>query len=642
MCGITGIFAEPNTAVPQSAIDAMTSRLIHRGPDTQAHRKLGEDNVWFGHTRLAILDLTPAGAQPMSSHCGRFDAILNGEIYNFNDIRLELDRIKPRHWRGHSDTEVLVEAIAEWGFLEAIERCEGMFALGVWDRKERHLLLTRDRFGEKPLYIAQHAGILLFASELAAIVHYPGFEGLPDNKAQELFLSLSYIPEPFTPYANVAKLPAGCFACIEKPDAVLNPQAYWDPVVVARSARSLGAEGKAATASDIQERLQLVVQNQMVADVPLGVFLSGGVDSSLIASLMQEQADQPINSFTIGFEDIDYDEAGSARAVAEHLGTNHTEMVLSWRDALDLIDSLPTVYSEPFADSSQLPSLLVAGLARKDVTVALTGDGGDEVFGGYNRHMFGWRQQPSISRIPRPIRNSLGNALGKIAQPANQRVIEKMNAILGARGLRLPSEKLAKLAAALGATDDVSLYTSLVRRDGGLVDSPHLKAFFDEQAMALDGDALSLSEWMMILDTKTYLSGDILHKVDRASMSRSLETRAPLLDHKLYELARAIPIRDHFGGCQTKALLREMLLQRVPGHLFSRPKAGFGVPIDDWLRGPLRDWMEALISEYCQANDHHAKAVKKAKSLFLEKKGHHHHLMWNIAMWQMWARQSQS
>jgi asparagine synthase (glutamine-hydrolysing) len=641
MCGIAGLLTTPGRCPLDGPINTMTDALWRRGPDARGVFVDPAAGLALGHRRLSIVDLSDAGAQPMTAASGRYVMVLNGEIYNFRDIRRELDAIRPTSWRGTSDTEVLLAAIEAWGLAGALAACEGMFALALWDRKERQLSLARDRIGEKPLFVARTADGLAFASQLGSIMAYPGFVGEDDERAIDQFLALSYIPEPLTPFLNVWKLPAGSFAVLKPGDQVIKPQAYWSAVDTAITARREAATGGDETAviEQIEQRLQAVVRNQMLADVPLGAFLSGGIDSSLIVALMQTTSARPVRTFTIGFEDQLYDEAPYARAVAAHLGTDHTEVMVSWQDALGLVERLPESLDEPFADSSQLPTALVCQVARQHVTVALTGDGGDEVFGGYNRHRAAARLARLNATLPPSLRNALGASLERLSTSSALVTFEKAMAATGARNrIRLMGEKGSKLATALRSGDGLEMYLGLIRRDDGLAGRHVLAGTVQGPHAAMAAAGLDLAEQMMLLDSLTYLPGDILTKVDRASMAVSLETRVPFLDHRLFALAWQLPVSAKIKNGQTKHILRTMLARHVPPAMFERPKAGFGVPIAAWLRGPLKEWVAAHVADFKQASPRHASLASEAVRQFQDGSPTMHHLLWNIAMLQTWRQ----
>lgn len=640
MCGIAGILTAPQIWPPEGALDLMTDALAHRGPDARGVFKAPEAGVHLGHRRLSILDLSEAGAQPMTSRSGRITIVFNGEIYNFPHMRAELDQIAKVPWRGTSDTEVMLELIEQLGIEAALRKVEGMYAFAAWNGETGELILARDRFGEKPLFIGHVTEGLIFASELKSIMAFPGFVDAEDEDAISLFLKLSYIPEPLTPFRRVRKVPPGHYALLKPGDREFSTRAYWDAAQSAITAR-VNSISQRISENDllqrISDRLLEVVKRQMVADVPIGAFLSGGIDSSLVVALMQMNTTRPVKTFTIGFKDQAYDETSYARAVAKHLGTDHTEVILDWQNALDLVDTLPEIYSEPFADSSQLPTSLVCRVARELVTVCLSGDAGDELFGGYNRHLFARQYQRGRAYLPNLLRRPAGRILKKLAEPGNAQLLDSLLTPFGERRkIRQVSEKLEKLSSALGSTNDLSLYASLIRRDDGLIGGDDLLSYLAPTEARLKNRGHSLAEVFMLLDTLTYLPGDILTKVDRAAMAASLETRVPYLDHQLLDLVWSLPIESRIMGGQTKSVLRKMLAPYVPSELFQRPKAGFGVPIDNWLRGPLFGWIRDHVTGFCKDNSVHANAARDALELFVSKRRHTHHFLWNIAMLQSW------
>ena len=514
-----------------------------------------------------------------------------------------------------------------------------MFAFALWDQRERELSLARDRFGEKPLFVGRTPEGLAFASQLAGVLTAPGFSGDGDPEAIDQFLALSYIPEPRTPFRNVWKLPAGAFARMRPGDVELSPVFYWRASDAALTAHreSLAARAREADIiAQIEQRLQTVIANQMLADVPLGAFLSGGLDSSLVVALMQQASAVPVKTYTIGFAEKEFDESSYAKAVAAHLGTDHTEVILSAQDALDLVPELPTIYDEPFADSSQLPTYLVSRVARQSVTVALTGDAGDEIFGGYNRHMIAARFGRHLTATPHALRSLAGSAMRSLAGS------KLMEAGARAAGLdkrvRSLGEKTAKLSAMLEQKDEISFYASLIRRDNNLTEAnvlPPQTLKLQERAKAA---GFTMAESMMLLDVLGYLPGDVLTKVDRASMAVALETRVPFLDHKLFELTWRLPIGAKIRNGATKQVIRTLLEKHAPRHLFERPKAGFGVPISQWLRGPLRPWLMDLVSSFKREETRHARAADEAVAALNAGDRTIHHFLWNIAMLESWKR----
>lgn len=624
--------------IPPRSLQAMAQRIAHRGPDAVGYHADPAAGIHLGHRRLSVVDLSDTGAQPMISPSGRYTVVLNGEIYNFRELRSELDTLGAPSWRGTSDTEVLLAACDAWGVEDTLKRLDGMFAFALWDNARRCLTLARDRMGEKPLFVATCTDGLLFASDLRAITAYEGFDARPDDEALNLFLGLSYIPEPRTPFANVWKVPPGSYAQARPGDHSVRTTHYWDAVEEALAARRSSQDASAGELlGAIEQRLTTVISNQTVADVPLGAFLSGGIDSSLIVALMQRVSTKPVRTFTIGFNDEAYDEAPFARRIADHLGTDHTEVRLDWSDALDLIARLPEIYDEPFGDSSQLPTCLVAQVARRSVTVALSGDGGDEIFGGYNRHVFARRYHGLLSSVPAPARRFIGSTLqGLAGTDGLKRAATRLAGSGSRQRMRLPAEKLNKLATALRCPDAQALYLTLVRRDEGLIADDVLARVFEQPFSVIGRHGLDLAEALMLLDTTTYLPGDILTKVDRAAMAVALETRAPFLDHQLFALSWSLPIAARIENGVGKSVLRRLLAKHVPASLFERPKMGFGVPIDAWMRGPLRTWIADQCHSFAGRHPRHRESVCDALDRFLSGRGHLHHFLWNVAMYEGW------
>jgi asparagine synthase (glutamine-hydrolysing) len=601
MCGIAGFIG---TAVEdrQQILRRMTETLVHRGPDDAGYWFDDRVGVALGHRRLSILDLSPAGHQPMLSPSDRYAIVFNGEIYNHHAIRAELERsgLAPA-WRGHSDTETLLAAVDAWGLRRSLDRCVGMFALALWDRQQRRLNLARDRAGEKPLYYGVQNGVFLFGSELKALRAHPAFHGEIDREALALYLRHNYVPDPYSIYRGIHKLSPGAMVEVDEHRIPTAPVRYWDATEVAAQGQATPFEG---SDSDALTRLESVlgqaVADQMIADVPLGAFLSGGIDSSLIVALMQARSTRPVKTFTIGFEDDAYNEAGHARAVAAHLGTDHTEMVVTPAEAIAIVPRLPGMYDEPFADSSQIPTALLCSLARRHVTVSLSGDAGDELFGGYTRYMLASRVWRAVSRVPAPIRRLAARALVSLSPEQWDAVARGIGPLLpGRMHVSHPGDKMHKGAALLHHEGLPDVYRSLIsqwdRPDLVCIGTPEARSRLED--LMASGGALRPEEAMMLWDLSSYLPGDILVKVDRAAMAASLETRVPMLDHRVVELAWSLPFQMRVRDGEGKWLLRQLLYRRVPRALIDRPKMGFGVPIDSWLRGPLQEWAEALLSE---------------------------------------------
>ena len=604
MCGICGYwdFSTGGTGIaPREVLERMAGSLSHRGPDDAGTWWDDGAGIGFGHRRLSIVDLSPSGHQPMTSADGRLVIAFNGEIYNFTAIRAELDALGHAGWRGHSDTEVLLAAVSRWGLETALSKFNGMFAFALWDREARTLTLARDRLGEKPLYYGWSGGALLFGSELKALRAHPRWSGAVDREVLALYLRHGYVPAPHSIYGNVRKIPPGTWVTFGagRTEEWPQPRSYWSARSLAESAMQRPTLRSDADAVDgLQSILSDAVAMRMVADVPLGAFLSGGIDSSTIVALMQQISPRPVNTFSIGFREKAFDEAGHARAVARHLGTAHEELYVAPREAMAVIPALAAMYDEPFADSSQIPTYLVSSLARRSVTVALSGDGGDELFGGYNRYRWAVNIWNSIRWLPAGVRRAFATAL-MAAGPRGGRWLQTTGSALTARSFpALVTDKLPKLAEVMRVSGPEEAYMRLVSL---IADPRALVLGAAREAPSIVGDRAQWAEVqdfrnrMMYLDAVTYLPDDILVKIDRASMKVGLEGRVPLLDHRVVEYAWSVPLSQKIRRGETKWLLRQLLYRFVPKALVDRPKMGFGVPIDSWLRGPLREWAEGLL-----------------------------------------------
>jgi asparagine synthase (glutamine-hydrolysing) len=649
MCGLAGFLdaQAQRTADELRCVGAtMTATLAHRGPDDALVWADGAAGIVLGFRRLAIIDLTAAGRQPMESASGRYVLVFNGEVYNFAALRKELEGSGTAPiFRGHSDTEVMLAAIEAWGLENAVKRFIGMFAFALWDRRERVLHLVRDRLGVKPLYYGWVGGALLFGSELKALRAFPGFRGEIDRDALALFMRHGYIPAPHSVYNGAFKLPAGAILTAGAGQIAAIPKPYW-------SAKTVAEEGVAqpltASTAEATEQLDLLLRDaiglRMIADVPLGVFLSGGIDSSIVVALMQVQSSRPVRTFTIGFHEDGYNEAQYAKEVARHLGTDHTELYVTPEEAQAVIPRLPMLYDEPFADSSQIPTFLVSALARRHVTVSLSGDGGDELFGGYNRYFWAQDIWSRIRWVPRALRSGVSRALTALSPQTWDTVFERMAPLLPRRArLRNPGEKVSKLAEILEVDSPERLYWELVSqwKDPASV---VLDACESPTALTRQGDWPNLGNFtqrMMYLDLITYLPDDILTKVDRASMGVSLEAREPLLDHRLVEFAWRLPLRLKVRRGEGKWILRQVLYRYVPRSLIERPKAGFGVPLDGWLRGPLREWAEALLDEgRLRREGFFDPAPIRAKWVeHLSGRRNFQHYLWDVLIFQSWYEQ---
>lgn len=641
MCGLTG-FWEPG--VPADALAAVVQRMadciVHRGPDDGGVWVDGDAGLALGHRRLAIVDLSTAGHQPMVSASGRYVLAYNGEVYNHLELRDELHGTGAAPaWRGHSDTETLLACIEASGVEATLKRSVGMFAFALWDRQERSLTLARDRAGEKPLYYGWQGDVFLFGSELKALRAHPGFHAAVDRGALALLLRHNYIPAPYSIHQGIFKLPPGTWVRLVQGERDAQPQVYWSLAEVAERGMENPFSGSDAEALDELTRLMgKAVGGQQLADVPLGALLSGGIDSTLVTALMQAQSTRPIRTFTIGFDEKAFDESTHAHAIAMHLGTEHTELQLSASDALGLIPKLPAMYDEPFADSSQLPTHLVMSTARRHVTVALSGDAGDEFFGGYNRYFLGPAAWRSIGWMPSPLRRGVGGLM--TAVPAS--TLNRLGGALSKRfGIAHPGDKAHKLGRRLRHVEGVDdLYVSLVTEwpdAADMVVHGHIPPnLLDERGhWPKLGDPVAR---MMALDGLTYMPDDILVKVDRAAMAASLETRAPFLDRDVMEFAWTLPMRMKLREGKGKWILRQLLDRYVPRTLIERPKMGFGIPLDQWLRGPLRDWAEALLAEDRLRREGYFDPVPIRVAWMRHVRGEasHGYRLWSVLMFQAW------
>jgi asparagine synthase (glutamine-hydrolysing) len=655
MCGFAGYVDNGRRLDAQessSLVRRMADMVAHRGPDDWGEWVDEKAGLALGHRRLSIIDLSPDGHQPMISACGRYVIVFNGEIYNYQEIRKNIDKSDWSYpWRGHSDTEVLLAAVSMWGVEKALDQSNGMFALAVWDRRERTLVLARDRLGEKPVYFGWCGDVFLFASELKALRVHPAWRTDIDRNALSIYLRYNYVPAPYSIYKGIYKLPPGTWMELKHNGkgtyVVGEPREYWSPRKAVDTGISIPFRGTEREAEDaLDALLKDAVKARMYADVSLGAFLSGGIDSSAIVSLMQTQSSRPVKTFTIGFNEQDYNEAADAKAVANHLGTDHTELYVTPQEALDVIPMLPKLYDEPFADASQIPTFLVSRLARSQVTVALSGDGGDELFGGYNRHFWVERLWRRIRYLPLPVRNTIATALTAVAPEAWDSLFVRFARLLpGWAVQRTPGYKLHKLAGALSARspeDMYNIFTSHWKRPEKVVISGSDQISFTHDVFPKQLTAERVSERMMYLDLVTYLPDDILVKVDRATMGVSLEARVPYLDHRVVEFAWSIPMSMKIRGGQGKRILRHVLDRYVPPVLIDRPKTGFSIPIDRWLRGPLREWAEGLLEESRLRREGFFDPVS-VRSKWTEhlsgKRDWQYHL-WDILMFQAWLENS--
>jgi len=667
MCGIAGFFDAKNRLTEgamSATLGRMNHAILHRGPDdggTWADARCG---IGLGMRRLSIVDLSPAGHQPMVSHDGRYVIVFNGEIYNFQEVRARVADASPSpFWRGASDTEVLLEAMAHFGLEKALQECVGMFAFALWDRNERRLWLGRDRIGEKPLYYGRSNGVFLFGSELKALAVHPAWRGEIDRDALARYTVFGHVSAPDSIYKGIFKLPPGTLLQVSvaaETIHVTTPAPYWsvrEAVGQGVSNPFLGNEREAA--DELDRLLRQAVAAQMVADVPLGAFLSGGIDSSTVVALMQAQSARPIKTFTIGFHDADYNEAPYAAEIARHLGCDHTEQYITPEDARNVIPRLPDLYDEPFADSSQIPTFLVAQLARRQVTVSLSGDAGDELFGGYSRYFVAeglWRK---ISSVPLPLRRAGAFPLRHISPEIWERLLRTLGGILpeqvpfyrgvarrGSLRDTLSAVGPRRLAEVLSCANADDLYRSSITHWQFPIVLPAVDTARDRSS-ATDWNASDLPSGAvlpdaihraMFADLLGYLPDDVLTKVDRATMGVSLESRVPLLDHRVIEFAWRLPLAFKVSQGQNKRLLRQVLSRYVPDAMVARPKMGFGVPIAAWLRGPLRDWAESLMGEARLRREGYFDPVpiRRAWEKHLSGEQDHETRLWIVLMFQAW------
>lgn len=617
----------------------MADAIRHRGPDDYGEWIDADAGVVLAFRRLSILDLSPAGRQPMVSACGRFVVVFNGEIYNHQDLREELAR-EGWAFRGHSDTEILLAVVSRAGGLDgALDRLHGMFAIALWDRNTRRLSIARDRLGKKPLYYGRVDGRWVAASELKALCRFPGWPGRLDRGALALYLRLGYIPAPHTAYEGIRKLAPGTCATLDAAGTA-SVRTYWDARQVLGRRDRPRRDDSGQVRAEFEHLLEDSVRRRMIADVPLGAFLSGGIDSSLVVATMQRLARLPVRTFTIGFHEATHDEAAQAKAVAAHLGTDHTELYLTPAQTLDVIPSLPDLYDEPFADPSAIPTFLVSRLARQAVTVALSGDGGDELFAGYNRYRWAnaiWRR---TRWWPESLRTGVSRSLEGIGPSVVDAAYRGVGRLLP-QGLRVsqPGEKMAKLAPLVRQESADDVYRALVTQwpsDLRLIGADPSPTTLDDST--IHADVPHFTERMMLWDLLTYLPDDILCKVDRASMAVGLEARAPLLDHRLVEWAWSLPLDVKLRQGRTKWLLREQLARLVPPTLFERPKMGFGVPIGVWLKGPLRAWAEDLLAPAALVRDGlvDPAPVRRSWEAHLAGNRDEQYRLWTVLMLQAW------
>lgn len=635
MCGITGFIATERFHKAEMAdiCGRMMIQIQHRGPDSEGLWLDPEQGIALGHRRLSIQDLSHSGHQPMQSRCGRFVVVFNGEIYNHLDIRQRFKSLG-HIWRGHSDTETIVESISLWGIPRTLELCVGMFALAVWDRHLQTLTLARDRFGEKPLYYSQFDNTFLFASELKALRVYPGFRSDICSQALSNYFSKGFIPAPLSIHKGVYKLPPGTWLSFKaSTGSTQGPHAYWriDQTAPTEDTTTLPENSVAA----IEQLLRNAVKQQLIGDVPLGAFLSGGIDSTLITAIMQDLSPNPIKTFTIGFKQSQYDEAGQAKRIARHLGTDHTELYLEEADLLSIIPTIAHIYDEPFADASQVPTALMCRLAKQHVTVALTGDGADELFGGYRRYTDG----PIIWNMVSPLHPALRRSISKAICALPPGLINSLPSRIADL-----AEKTQKIGRLLTTSSYDELYEQITthqhNREELVLDAAGRLA---SPSISNESISHSLAQHLMSLDICQYLPGDILVKVDRAAMSVGLETRSPFLDHRIAQAAWRLPLSDKIQGRQGKMVLRRILDNYIPPKLISKSKKGFTPPVGEWLRGPLRGWSEDLLNQ----GSLHAhglldtQIIRRRWEEHLSGKRNWTYQLWDVLIFQSWWLQQQ-
>ena len=635
MCGIAGFWG---LNVDLGIAEHMLGQLAHRGPNEKGLWVNQTNDLVLLHRRLSIVDLSPAGQQPMVSACGRYVIVFNGEIYNHMEIRevLRAEGLEVK-WKGLSDTETLLVGLAHWGVHRCLKQIVGMFAFALWDNKTTELCLARDRIGEKPLYYGRQGGVFLFGSELKALRVHPEFRNQIDRQSLGLFLQFNNVPAPHSIYEDIFKLQPGHYITVSKCGGVISdPVCYWS---IAEIATKTGKQSFKTSGDLINQLDSILLQSiklQMQADVPLGVFLSGGIDSTAIAALTQSQSHGPIKTFSLGFHESDFDEAKYARLIAESIGSQHMELYIHPSDAVAVIPNLPKIYDEPFADVSQIPTYLVSRLAAEHVVVCLSGDGGDELFCGYNRYLSGYQAWTKVRPLPVFAKQLLKFLLSSLS---TKRVNSCFTLMPGSILSSVFFERLVKMAKVVHCHDIGAFYKSVISQNENLStlmvkkDQSHLPPFELDFHQSLDP-----REQMMLWDMASYLPDDVLTKIDRASMATSLETRVPFLDHRIVEFAWSVPMKFKYRDGQGKWLLRQLLNRYVPSHLLARPKMGFSVPISDWLRGPLRDWGETMLDANLIRSQGYLnpEPVRKMWTEHQERTHDWQHQLWNILMFQSW------
>lgn len=639
MCGIAGFWTSGAARDLAAVALQIGNAMVHRGPDDHGEWIDARAGIAFAHRRLSIVDLSHEGHQPMRSASGRYEIAFNGEIFNFDELRAELPG---QRWRGHSDTEVMLAAFEQWGVEASVKRFVGMFAFALWDSRERALYLGRDRLGIKPLYYGWHDRTFLFGSELKALCAHPDFDPVIDRNSVALLMRHNYIPHPYSIYVGVKKLPPGTILKVTGAQTRSEPQAYWSAREVAeRGQRNPFPDDPAAAIEKLDHLLREAVRLRMLADVPIGAFLSGGVDSSTVVALMQSMSSRSVRTFSIGFNEDKFNEAHHARAVAEHLGTSHTELYVSPEEAMAIVPELPRYYDEPFADSSQIPTYLVSQLARRSVTVSLSGDGGDELFAGYPRYGLTQSIWSGINRVPLGPRRTATRALRMLSPATWETIYGGVSPLLPRKyRTKRPGEQIQRLADLLSVGSQEDLYKSVLSHWQDpeqlvLGSEEYPTVLTDRNRQAKLSDPVHR---MMYADQVSYLPDDILTKVDRASMACSLEARVPILDHRVVEFAWSLPLSLCVREGKEKWLLRQVLYKYVPSRLIERPKMGFGVPIGEWMRGPLREWCEELLSpsRISENGIFDVDMVTRAWREHVTGTRSWHYHLWDVLMFQSW------
>lgn len=620
----------------------MARTLYRRGPDDCGVWESTHDGVALSHRRLSILDVSDAGSQPMTSQCGRYTVVFNGEIYNHLKLRSEILRTNTHYnWTGHSDTETLLAAISTWGIEIFLKKSVGMFSFAIWDGYDKTLTLARDRMGEKPLYYGRSESAFFFASELKALKEHPSWRPKLNRNALAEYLRKGYISAPRCIYQGVLKLlPGHTVTVADGGNVISEPRKYWDLKDYANEEHRLHDATSDALTKKLDHLLTATIEQQMIADVPVGVFLSGGCDSTVVSAIMQSLCGTSVNSFSIGFNESGYNEARHAATVARYIGTNHTELYVSESEALSIIDDMPRIFDEPFADASQIPTYILCEMARRDVKVCLSGDGGDELFGGYNRYGSGYRAWSMISKLPRPILNYLSGLKGFGNQTLSYKLL---NWLSKSQNFHLQAEHVQKLLRLARCGDLKSYYREATSKFSDLsciID--HNCSESEPPTLDFLSEVSDPRELLILEDMLRYLPDDILTKVDRASMSNSLEVRAPMLDHRLVEFAWTVPLNYKIKGSTPKWLLKQVLYSYIPERIVGKPKMGFTVPVNEWLRGPLSEWAETLLDPTDMARDgiFSAPEVTNMWSQHKSKKYDWGEQIWTILMFQAWFKQS--